>query len=67
MLDGRLMLDLIAECTFGASAAELQRRETAFKTKVYFKDSLMLISLILSRGNTLGRSKASLSLASGHP
>jgi hypothetical protein len=40
MLDGRLMLDLIADHTFGASAAELQRREVAFKAKVFFKDSM---------------------------
>ena len=40
MLDGRLMLDLIADHTFGASAAELQRREMAFKSKTYFKDSM---------------------------
>ena len=40
MLDGRLILDLIAEYTFGASAAELQRREAAFKSKAYFRDSM---------------------------
>ena len=40
MLDGRLMLDLIADATFGASAAELQRREATFKSKVYFTDAM---------------------------
>ena len=40
MMDGRRMLDLIADHTYGASAAELQRRELAFKTKIYFKDSM---------------------------
>ena len=40
LLDGRLMLELIAEHTYGANAAELQRREHAFKSKVYFTDSM---------------------------
>ena len=40
MLNGRLMLDLIAEHTYGASAAELQQREQDFKSRQYFTDEM---------------------------